>query len=147
VRIVGIADQRPHHRAALVGDQLLQIGVAVIGGRFKIAAERGLGIADEGRKIQTAVELDQERAIIGDQLGKQRHREQDQEDPERPVAPAIGFEVLPAAAVERRWAEAMVRHRCDLAERRLHRGFDRLRRNEGHQTSRASKSILGSIHM
>src|SRR5580698_3281052 len=89
-----------------------------------------------------AVELDQERAIVGDQFGKQRHHEQDHENPERPVTPAVGLEVLPAAAVERRRAEAMPGHRRDLAERRLHRGFDRWLRDDRHQTSRASKSIF-----
>ena len=106
VRVVGIADQRPDDGAALVRDQLLQIGIAIVGGGLEVAAESGLGIADEGRPIEMAVELDQERTVVGDQLGKQRDHEQDQEDPERPVAAAVGFEVLPAAAVERRRREA-----------------------------------------
>jgi hypothetical protein len=102
VGIVGIADQRPDHGAALVRDQFLQIGIAVVGGGFEIATKSGFGIADEGREIQMAVELDQERTVVGDQFGEQRDHEQDQEDPERPVAAAVGLEVLPAAAVERR---------------------------------------------
>ena len=57
--------------AALVRDQLLQIRIAVVGGGLEVAAERGLGIADECRPIQMAVELDQERAIVGDQFGEQ----------------------------------------------------------------------------
>ena len=53
VGVVGIADRRPDDGAALVRDQLLQIGIAIVGGGLEIAAERGLGIADEGRPIET----------------------------------------------------------------------------------------------
>ena len=71
MRIVGIADQRPHDDAALVRDQLLQIGIAIVGRGLEVAAESGLGIADERRKVQTPVELDQKRTIVGDQLSEQ----------------------------------------------------------------------------
>ena len=102
VGVVGIADQRPDDGAALVRDLLLQIGIAIVGGGFEIAAEGGLGIAEEGRPIETAVIFDEERPVVGDEIGEQRDHEQDEEDPERPIAPAVGLEVLPAAAVERR---------------------------------------------
>jgi hypothetical protein len=147
VGVVGIADQRPKDEAALVRDQLLQIGIAIIGGGLEIAAERGLRIADEGRKIQMPVEFDEERPIVGDQFGKQRDEEQNEKNPQRPVAAAVRFEVLPAAAIERRHGEPVARHRHGFAERRLRGGFDRRRRDDRHQTSRASKSIRGSIHM
>ena len=62
VGVVGIADQRPDDGAALVRDLLLQIGIAIVGGGLEIAAESGLGIADEGRPIEMAVILDQETA-------------------------------------------------------------------------------------
>src|SRR3981081_1606541 len=101
MRIVGIADQRPHDGAALVRDQLLQIGIAIVGGGLEVAAEGGLGIADEGRKVQMPVELDEARTIIGNQLGEQRDEEQKQKNPERPVTPAVRLEILPAALVER----------------------------------------------
>ena len=101
VRGVGIADQRPDDGAALGRDLLLQIRIAVIGRGLEVAAEGGFGIADEGRPIEMAVILDQERAVVGDQFGEQRDQEQDHEDPERPVTAAVGLEVLPAAAVER----------------------------------------------
>ena len=56
VGVVGIADQRPDDGAALVRDQLLQIGIAIVGRGLEIAAEGGLGIGDEGRPIQMAVD-------------------------------------------------------------------------------------------
>src|SRR4051812_9308357 len=92
------------------------------------------------------IELDEERAVVGDQFGEQRDHEQDQENPERPITSAVRLEILPAAAVERRRTEAMATRRHRLAERRERRGFD-WRRGDGHQTSRASKSIRGSIHI
>ena len=70
--------------------------------------------------------LDQERPVVGDQLGEQRDDEQDQEDPERPVAAPVRLEILPAPAVERRRREAVARDRHGLAERRLRGGLDRL---------------------
>ena len=77
-------------------------GIAIVGRGLEIAAERGLGIADEGRPIEMAVILDQERPVVGDQFGEQRDEEQDQEYPERPVAAAVRLEILPAPPVERR---------------------------------------------
>ena len=59
---VGIADQRPDDGAALVRDLLLQIGIAIVGRGLEVAAEGGFGIADEGRPVEMAVILDQERA-------------------------------------------------------------------------------------
>ena len=35
VGVVGVADRRPQHEAALLGDQLLQIGIAIIGRRSR----------------------------------------------------------------------------------------------------------------
>ncbi len=74
VRGVGITDQRPDDGAALGRDLLLQIGIAIVGGGFEVAAEGGLGIADESRPVEMAVILDQERAVVGDQFGEQRDR-------------------------------------------------------------------------
>ena len=147
VGVVGVADRRPDDGAALFGDLLLQIGIAIVGGGFEIAAEGGLGIAEKHRPIEPAVILDEERLVVGDEIGKQRDHEKHEEDPERPIAPSVGLEVLPAAAVERRRLERMTRDRDRRAERRLRRGLDRLGRGDRHQTSRASKSIRGSIHM
>jgi len=147
VGVVRIADRRPDDGAALFGNLLLQIGIAIVGGGFEIAAERGLGIIEDNRPIETAVIFDDERLVVGDEIGKQREHEKHEEDPERPIAPSVGLEVLPAAAVERRRRKRVTDRRHDLAERRLRRGLDRWGRGDRHQTSRASKSIRGSIHM
>ena len=66
VRIVGIADQRPDDGATLFLDQLLQIGIAIVGRGLEIAAEGRLRIGDEGRPVQMAVILDHERLVVGD---------------------------------------------------------------------------------
>ncbi|MGY3078967.1 hypothetical protein ACVWZZ_005375 [Bradyrhizobium sp. LM6.10] len=148
VGVVGVADQRPDDAAAFVPDQLLQIGIAIIGRRFEVAAESGFRIGDDGRPVEAAIIFDHERPVIGDQLGEQRHHKQDHEEPERPVAAPVRLEILPAAPVERRRHERFARDRHRIAERRLRSGFDR--RGGGgqrHQTSRASKSIRGSIHI
>ena len=147
VGVVGIADQRPDDAAALVLDQLLQIGIAIVGRGLEVAAEGRLRIGDEGRPVEMAVIFDQERPVVGDQLGEQRHHEQDHEDPERPVAAPVRLEILPAPPVERRRRERLARDRHGLAERRLRGGFDRRGGGQRHQTSRASKSIRGSIHI
>src|SRR5882724_4021438 len=89
VGVVGIADQRPKDAAALVGDLLLQIGIAVIGRGLEVAAEGSLGIADKGRPVEMAVILDEEATSVGDQLGEQVNKEQDQENPERPVTALV----------------------------------------------------------
>jgi hypothetical protein len=145
--MIGKADQRPDDRAALRRDLLLQIRIAIVGGGFEVTAEGGFGIADEGRPIEMAVILDQERPVVGDQLREQRDHEKKREDPERPVAAAVRLEILPATAVERRRHEGVAGGGNGFAKRRLRRSLDRLGRGYRHQTSRASKSIRGSIHM
>src|SRR5262249_58999269 len=145
--VIGIADRRPDDGTALVRDQLLPIGIAIIGRSLEVAAERGLRIGNEGRPVEMAVELDQERPVVGNQLGKQRYEEQDREYPERPVTPLVRSEILPASAVERRWARGTALRRLVLAERNLHRAFDVRRGRDRHQTSRVSTSIRGSTHV
>ena len=121
VGVVGIADRRPEHVAALLGDQLLQERVAIVGRGLEVAAERGFGIGDEDREIGLAVVAHIERLVVGDELGEQRDHEQHQENPERPVAAPVGLEVLPAPAVERRDRDAMPLRRNRKAHRRLRR--------------------------
>ena len=104
------------------------------------------------RELETfsTVDVDKDQTIIsivGNEIGEQRDAEQDEEDPERPIAAPVGLEILPAAAVERRRRKGVAGHGNGFAERRLRRGLDRLGRCDRHQTSRASKSIRGSIHM
>jgi hypothetical protein len=81
MRIVGIADQRPDDRPALIGDQLLQVWIAIIGRGLEVAAKGRLRIGDEGRPIQMAVVLDQERPIIGNQFGNRIRKIQNDQKP------------------------------------------------------------------
>ena len=69
------------------------VGVEVVGRRREVAAEGGLGIGVEHRRIVGAVELHQQRPVVGDELGEQGDREQRQEQPQRPPATAVGAEV------------------------------------------------------
>jgi hypothetical protein len=101
VRVEGVTDQRPDNGAALRGDQFLQIRIAIIGRGFEIAAEGGLGIADESRPVQVSVKPDEKGPVIGDEFGEQRNKEQQEKNPQRPKTPAVRFEILPAPAVKR----------------------------------------------
>ena len=111
VRRVGIADRRPDHEAAFVGDQLLQIRVAIIRGGFKVAAERRFRISEDHRKIRLAGEADKERLVVGDEFREQRDEKQNQEKPQRPITAPVGLEILPAPFVERRQCEPAGRRR------------------------------------
>ncbi|MNL54535.1 hypothetical protein D3C87_1778750 [compost metagenome] len=93
------AHRRPNHPAIgldFVGNE----GVAEIGGGEE-AAEPGFGIVDKGRHHQLALVHDQDRPVIGDELGAQRHHEEHQKNPEGPPAAAIGPEIGEAPLVER----------------------------------------------
>ena len=107
--VVGVADRRPQHEAALLGDQLLQIGVAIIGGGFEVAAERGFRIVDHRREKEFAFEAHEERLVVGDEFGAERGDEQHQEDPQRPVAAPVRLEVLPSPQIDRRQRKAAAR--------------------------------------
>src|SRR3546814_16522992 len=51
--------------------------------------------------VEAAVEADQDRPVVRQDLGEQAEDEQHQEDPGRPEAAAVAPEVLPAPAVDR----------------------------------------------
>ena len=149
VRVVGIADRRPDHVAALLRDQLLQIGIAIVGRGLEVAAEGRLRIGDERRENRLAVVADEERLVVGDELGEQRDDEQDQEDPERPVAAPVGLEILPAPPVDRRQrraAAAPAARRARPATTAAVSGGPAERARPPH-TSRVSKSMRGSIQV
>ena len=99
--IVGVADQRPDHVAALVRDQLLQERIAIVGGGLEVAAECRLRIGHKHREVRLPVDMNIERPVVGDELGTERDDEKHREDDQRPVAAPVALEVLPAAAIER----------------------------------------------
>src|SRR3546814_8865209 len=86
--------------------------------------------------VEAAVEADQDRPVVRQDLGEQAEDEQHQEDPGRPEAAAVAPEVLPAPAVDRADRDAE-------DARPAGRSGDR---RDAH-VSRASKSIRGSITM
>jgi hypothetical protein len=104
-RAVVVAHRRPEHPALGV-DEVPDEGIAVIGLGLELAAELGLGIGPESRRIDLAVEVDQHRRVVGDDLGDQTEPEQRQEDPERPEAPPVGAEIVQPPPIERRDLEA-----------------------------------------
>ena len=97
---IGIGHQRPDHPTALV-DQVLDERVGVVGVGLELAAERGLGIVREHRRVIGAVIAHQKRPVVGDELGEQAEREQAEEYPERPEAAPVGTEVREPAAGQR----------------------------------------------
>ena len=71
-------------------------------GRLEVAAEDGLGVVDEHREVGAALVADEERSVVGDELGEQRHDEQREEDPQRDVAAAVRAKGAPAPLGDRR---------------------------------------------
>src|SRR4029077_20761898 len=53
------------------------------------------------RKKHLPVHINENRFVIGDEFGKQRHHEHRQENPQRPVAASVDLEVFPSPLVER----------------------------------------------
>ena len=100
--VVAVRHRRPDHPAMRV-DRLLHFGIGVVGlGRQEVGAERVLAVVLQHRHIPVAIEADQQRAVVGDELGEQADAEQDREDPERPVAAPVLPEDREPAAGERR---------------------------------------------
>src|SRR6185437_9878181 len=95
-----------------------------VGGDVEIAAKGGLRIEEDDREIGLAVVAQVERLVVGDEFGEQRDHEQDQEDPQRPIAAPVGFEILPAADVDRRKLEQP--RRADDTERSGRLGVGRV---------------------
>ena len=74
-----VRDWRPEHPAvAVLGDQLLNIGAAVVRFNREFAAKGGFRITLEDREIQLALIADSERFIVGDQFGAKAEHEQHQ---------------------------------------------------------------------
>ena len=76
--VVAEGDGRPDGKALLL-DQALEIGVAIVGLGREVAAEGGLGIGHEGREVGVAIEPDQDRLVVGDHLRPQREDEEEEE--------------------------------------------------------------------
>ncbi len=115
--VVAEGDERPD-QPALVADELLDLGVAVVRLGREDAAEGGLRIVEEHRHEEMAVVEDEERAVVGDELGEQAQDEEQEEEPERPEAAPVGAEVGEPARVDRREPERQAeeaRGRCHLS--------------------------------
>ena len=100
-------DRWPDHGATFFLDEAYQIFVSVVRGcaeqAWIISFGKGrIGISEDGGKKETAVHMNENRLVVGYEFGKQRYQEQRKENPQRPVAAAIGLEVFPAALVDRR---------------------------------------------
>jgi len=72
--IVGIRHERPHH-PSLGFDQPANIGVAIVGEGGEVAAERRFRIVAQDRKVEMPVIVQNERPVVGDELGRQRDRQ------------------------------------------------------------------------
>ena len=70
------------------------------GFRLKITAKRRLGIGKEHGRVELAVIVDQERAIVGDKLSRQAAQKEDRENPRAPVTASVAPEVCQPTLVE-----------------------------------------------
>ena len=105
---VGVADRRPK-RPAVGLDLLDDQGVPVVGDGEE-PAELRFRIVDQHGHQHLALVADEDRPVVGDELGEQAQHEQSEEDPEAPIPAAVGLEILPAPLVDRR-AQARWRKR------------------------------------
>ena len=80
-RLMVIADGRPQHPALGI-DQFGKIGITVIGFGQKVAAEGGFRISFKNRGVDLAIVDHDKGLVVGDELGKKRDREQNQENPQ-----------------------------------------------------------------
>ncbi len=62
-------------------EEFLQIRIAIIGGGAEHVAEVGVRIGDEDRKEGLAVEVDEQRLVVGDEFGAKRQHEQREKNP------------------------------------------------------------------
>ena len=56
----------------------------------------------EDRPVILALVFDQDRLVVGDELGEQADEEQDEEDPQRPEAAPVGLEDFEPPPLKRR---------------------------------------------
>ena len=129
--IEAVADRRPHDPSFRF-DELRHEGVPVIGLRLEIAAEPRFRIGREDRHQELALVGDEDRLVVGDELGEEAQDEERREDPEGPVAAPVGAEVLQTPPGQRRDAEPQ--ETVPARDLRPHQA-----------TSRRSKSIRGSM--
>ena len=87
-----VFNRRPQHPAFFF-DQVAYEGVAVIGLGFEFTAEFGFGVAGDDREIILAVKLDDQRAVVGDELGRRGQDEQHEKYPHRDIAAPVGLEI------------------------------------------------------
>ena len=102
-----IADERPQHPALGV-DQLGKIRVTVIGFGQKVTTKDGFRISLEDWGVDLAIVDHDKGLVIGNELGKKRHRKQNQKNPQRPPAAAVGTKVIQPAPGQR--AETLCLH-------------------------------------
>ena len=140
---------RPDHPALRL-DQLPDERVPVVRLGLEFAAELGLRVAADDRKVERAVEPDDEGLVVGDEFRRQAGHEHGEEDPQAPEAAPIAAEVLQPPPIQPRDADAekaILRRGRRLSPHFLPApGCGRVTpRRAGHrQVSRLSKSMRGS---
>src|SRR3974377_649307 len=86
LRVVGEADRRPDHDAALLLNETHKIVVAVVGRgaeqiRILVPGESRVRWGTDRGKKPLAVDVNEDRLVVGDELRKQRNNEQSKENP------------------------------------------------------------------
>ena len=100
--LVGELDRRPDLDGVVLVEENLQVRIAVVGRGAEVVAEFGVRIVEDHREVILAVVVDEQRLVVGDELGEQRDHEQHEEYPQRPIAAPVGLEIVPAPDVDRR---------------------------------------------
>ncbi|MNN39976.1 hypothetical protein D3C81_1540330 [compost metagenome] len=104
VVVGGIGAERDggeQHPATLLLDQLAYIGAAVVWLERQLAAELLLGVALERRHVQVALVAQQQRFVVGHQLGTQAQQQKGGEQPQRNPAEAVAAKALQATTRDR----------------------------------------------
>ena len=145
--VVAEGDDRPHHPAVAGRYEFLHRRLAVLRLRFEDAAELGLRVGDEDREVERAFVTQEQGCVVRDQLREHAGNHHRADHPEAAVAALVGLEVAPAAAQE--WRARRRRGSLRYHEAVGGRQPARLRMlpGDGHQPSRASKSMRGSTNV
>ena len=106
--VVGVGDRWMHRPAAAFLNEILDVGVGVVGLDGQFAAEVRLGDELEDGEVQLVVQVEHDGLVVGDELGEEGEPEQGQEHPHGVVAAPVGAEVGEAALGERRQRHRLV---------------------------------------
>ena len=90
--VVAVGNERPDDPALRL-DQVLDEGIAVVGLGLEFTAEFRLGIGLDHGRVKSAVVVNENRLVVGDEFREQADEEQREEGPQRPETAPVGPEI------------------------------------------------------